>query len=125
MPKKIDPKVKGRCVRQVLVFAGHQGAQRQGPPDAGSRCLPLAADAAGKVDWTISLDATVSRAHQHGTNTIRPNRDTRGSVQPHESVGGVHRQSPSASSSSTPPAIASPPVPQRPHREMTNGPTFP
>ncbi|WP_202863574.1 IS5 family transposase [Ornithinimicrobium avium] len=34
------------------------------------------ADAAGKVDWTVSVDATINRAHQHGTNTTRPEQDT-------------------------------------------------
>ena len=27
------------------------------------------ADAAGKIDWAVSVDATIARAHQHATNT--------------------------------------------------------
>nr|EMP11107.2 transposase [Gordonia sp. NB41Y] len=34
------------------------------------------ADAAGTIDWKISVDATISRAHQHATNTTRPDQDT-------------------------------------------------
>ena len=36
------------------------------------------ADAAGQVDWRVSVDATIARAHQHGTNTTRPDQDTGG-----------------------------------------------
>lgn len=34
------------------------------------------ADAAGKIDWDVSVDATIARAHQHATNTTRPEQDT-------------------------------------------------
>lgn len=29
------------------------------------------ADAAGEIDWTVSVDSTINRAHQHGTNLTR------------------------------------------------------
>ena len=29
------------------------------------------ADAAGQLDWQVSVDSTITRAHQHGTNTTR------------------------------------------------------
>jgi hypothetical protein len=29
------------------------------------------ADAAGLIDWTVSVDSTINRAHQHGTNLTR------------------------------------------------------
>jgi transposase len=29
------------------------------------------ADARGLVDWTVSVDSTINRAHQHATNTTR------------------------------------------------------
>ncbi len=29
------------------------------------------ADAAGDIDWNVSVDGTISRAHQHATNTTR------------------------------------------------------
>ena len=44
------------------------------------------ADAAGKVDWTVSVDATIARAHQRATNTTRPEQDTGGSVELQESA---------------------------------------
>jgi transposase len=44
------------------------------------------ADAAGKVGWNVSVDATISRAHQHATNTTRPEQDTGGTVELHESA---------------------------------------
>lgn len=31
--------------------------------------LIAAADAAGKVDWSLSVDCTIARAHQHAMNT--------------------------------------------------------
>lgn len=30
------------------------------------------ADAAGLVDWAVSVDSTIARAHQHATNITRP-----------------------------------------------------
>lgn len=44
------------------------------------------ADAVGQVDWTVSVDATISRAHQHATNTTRPEQDTGGGVELQESA---------------------------------------
>ena len=44
------------------------------------------ADAAGQVDWRVSVDATIARAHQHGTNTTRPDQDTGGGVESQESA---------------------------------------
>ncbi|WP_440588573.1 IS5 family transposase [Brevibacterium permense] len=34
------------------------------------------ADAAGDIDWNVSIDGTINRAHQHATNTTRPDQDT-------------------------------------------------
>jgi transposase len=45
--------------------------------------LLTVADARGEVDWSVSVDSTVNRAHQHGT--IHP-RITGGRVELHESV---------------------------------------
>ncbi len=39
------------------------------------------ADAVGKVEWTVSVDATITRAHQHATNTTRPEQDTGGFIE--------------------------------------------
>nr|WP_204162188.1 IS5 family transposase [Rathayibacter sp. VKM Ac-2803] len=43
------------------------------------------ADAAGKIDWAVSVDATIARAHQHATNTTRPEQDTGGRIESQES----------------------------------------
>jgi len=42
------------------------------------------ADAVGKIDWEVSVDSTVNRAHQHATNLPRV---TGGPVELHESFG--------------------------------------
>lgn len=41
------------------------------------------ADSAGAIEWAVSVDSTVNRAHQHATNTTR---DTRGPVELQESA---------------------------------------
>jgi transposase len=41
------------------------------------------ADAAGHIDWNVSVDATINRAHQHATNTSRPQQDTEGEAELH------------------------------------------
>jgi hypothetical protein len=35
------------------------------------------ADATGQVDWRVSADSTVVRAHQHATNAARDNEHER------------------------------------------------
>jgi transposase len=32
------------------------------------------ADAAGEIEWTVSVDSTINRAHQHATNMSRVER---------------------------------------------------
>jgi transposase len=46
--------------------------------------LQTRADAAGLIDWSLSVDSTVARAHQHATNTTRT---TGGWIELHESAG--------------------------------------
>ena len=41
------------------------------------------ADAAGKIDWVVSIDSTIARVHQHGA-TLK--RDTGGSAESQESA---------------------------------------
>lgn len=48
--------------------------------------LLASADAAGAVDWAVSVDSTINRAHQHATNLPRI---TGGSVELHESAAGA------------------------------------
>lgn len=38
-------------------------------------------DAEGDIDWALSVDGMFSRAHQHATNTPRPDQHTGGLVQ--------------------------------------------
>ena len=44
--------------------------------------LTAAADEAGLVEWSLSVDSTIARAHQHATNTTRL---TGGWIELHES----------------------------------------
>lgn len=44
--------------------------------------LTAAADAAGLIDWSLSMDSTIARAHQHATNTPSA---TGGRIELHES----------------------------------------
>ena len=44
------------------------------------------ADAAGDIDWTVSVDSTINRAHQHGTNLPRTDPLTGGSIELQESA---------------------------------------
>ncbi len=44
--------------------------------------LTAAADVAGGLDWSLSVDSTIARAHQHATNTTRR---TGGWIELHES----------------------------------------
>lgn len=41
------------------------------------------ADAAGKIDWVVSIDSTIARVHQHGATLAR---NTGGSAESQESV---------------------------------------
>lgn len=34
------------------------------------------ADVAGGIDWTVSVDVTITRTHQHATNTTRSGQPT-------------------------------------------------
>ncbi|MBP2055886.1 transposase [Streptomyces griseochromogenes] len=38
--------------------------------------LTAQADSADGIDWTVSVDSTINGAHQHATNTARPEKDT-------------------------------------------------
>lgn len=47
------------------------------------------ADADGLIDWSVSADSTINRAHQHGTNLPRAAASTGGSIELHESAPGA------------------------------------
>ena len=67
------------------VWKRHVRYAEDGTWDRVLQTILADADAAGMIDWDVSVDATVCRAHQHGTNTTRPEQDTGGQVESHES----------------------------------------
>lgn len=68
------------------VWKRHRRFSGDGTWDAILTVLLAEADAAGLIDWEVSVDSTVNRAHQHATNLPR---DTGGSVELHESARGA------------------------------------
>ncbi len=54
------------------------------PPGWGRHLRPVLAelladaDAGGLIDWEVSVDSTINRAHQHGTNLPRAEQGTGG-----------------------------------------------
>ncbi len=70
------------------VWKRHRRYAGDGTWDRVLRTLLAMADAEGRLDWTVSVDATINRAHQHATNTTRPDQDTGGWVELHESATG-------------------------------------
>jgi transposase len=66
------------------IWKRHRRYAQDGTWDRVLAQLIAEADARGEVDWTVSVDATIARAHQHATNTTRPEQDTGGTGEPHE-----------------------------------------
>ena len=58
------------------VWKRHKRFSTDGTWDRIHARLVAEADAKGEVDWTVSVDATINRAHQHATNTKRVERPT-------------------------------------------------
>nr|WP_157313746.1 IS5 family transposase [Microbacterium sp. MAH-37] len=54
------------------VWTWHHRLATEGTWDTIVRALIAQADAEGLVDWSVSVDSTIARAHQHATNTTRP-----------------------------------------------------
>jgi transposase len=75
------------------VWKRHRRYAGDGTWDTVLAALLARADTIGKIEWTVSVDATINRAHQHATNTTRPEQDTGGTVELHESARGVRLQS--------------------------------
>lgn len=65
------------------VWTWHRRMAADGTWDTVLGELTAAADAAGLVDWSVSVDSTIARAHQHATNVTR---HTGGWVELHESA---------------------------------------
>jgi putative transposase len=53
------------------VWAWHHRMAGDGTWDRALAALTAMADAAGAVDWSLSVDSTIARAHQHATNLAR------------------------------------------------------
>lgn len=66
------------------VWKRHRRYAADGTWDRALASILAEADAGGEIDWTVSVDSTISRAHQHGTNTTRPDQPTGGSFESHE-----------------------------------------
>ena len=71
------------------VWIRHRRYAADGTWDTLLTYLLTQADAAGKIDWNVSVDASITRAHQHATNTTRPEQDTGGSSESQESAAVV------------------------------------
>jgi transposase len=68
------------------IWTWHRRLAREGTWDVVLRRLLAAADADGQIDWAVSVDSTIARAHQHSTNITRL---AGGWVELHESAGRV------------------------------------
>lgn len=68
------------------VWKRHRRFSGDGTWDKVLTALLAHADGAGLIDWEVSVDSTINRAHQHATNLPR---DTGGPVELHESAPGA------------------------------------
>ena len=66
------------------VWKRHHRFSTDGTWDKVLTTLQVEADAAGEIDWRISVDSTIARVHQHGATAARsqlqPTSHTGGSV---------------------------------------------
>ena len=58
------------------IWKRHRRYAGDGTWDRVLQALLSRADAAGLIGWDVSVDATIARAHQHATNTTRPDQPT-------------------------------------------------
>lgn len=68
------------------VWTWHRRMASDGTWDTVLARLTKRADAAGEVDWSLSVDSSIARAHQHATNVTRL---TGGWVELHETARPV------------------------------------
>lgn len=66
------------------IWKRHRRYAGDGTWDRVLQALLSQADAEGLIGWDVSVDATIARAHQHATNTTRPDQDTGGTVESQE-----------------------------------------
>jgi transposase len=65
------------------IWTWHCRMAGDGTGDTVLQRLMATADAAGQIDWAVSVDSTIAWAHQHATNITRP---TAGWVELHGSA---------------------------------------
>lgn len=53
------------------VWTWHRRMAAEGTWDTVLARLTAHADASGQIDWSLSVDSTIARAHQHATNITR------------------------------------------------------
>lgn len=53
------------------VWKRHRRFSQDGTWDKIHQALLARAEGAGEVEWTVSVDSTINRAHQHATNLPR------------------------------------------------------
>lgn len=70
------------------VWTWHRRMAGDGTWDTVMSLLTKQADAAGGIDWSVSVDSTIARAHQHATNITRL---AGGWVELHESARSADR----------------------------------
>jgi transposase len=67
------------------VWKRHRRFSRDGTYDRLLTELQVQADAAGELDWQVSIDSTIARVHQHGATArrslSRPTSHTGGAVE--------------------------------------------
>lgn len=68
------------------VWKRHRRFAGDGTWDEVLQRLLTEADAAGQVGWQVSVDSTINRAHQHGTNLPRAEQGTGGRPESQESA---------------------------------------
>ena len=68
------------------VWKRHRRFSGDGTWDKIHAMLMAQADAAGRIDWSVNVDSTINRAHQHGTNLPR---DTGGTTELQQSATGT------------------------------------
>ncbi|GGQ32685.1 DDE transposase [Streptomyces griseomycini] len=57
------------------VWKRHRRWAADGTWDTVPAQLTAQADSVNGIDWTVAVDSTINRAHQHATNTARPEKD--------------------------------------------------
>ena len=71
------------------VWKRHRRFAGDGTWDRVLAALLADADTAGLIDWQVSVDSTITRAHQHGTNLTRAQQVTGGVGELQESGRGA------------------------------------